>query len=56
MTETLVFEPVVHVLQSGGFLVDVGDAFPIWRADMESVRRVLLEHALFVADATSHAQ
>jgi hypothetical protein len=34
---------VVRKLESGGFLVDVGEAFPVWRADMGAVRRLLLE-------------
>lgn len=36
----------VHKLKSGGYLVDVGDAFPVWRADMSAVRRLLLALAI----------
>lgn len=42
---------VVTPLKSGGFLVDVGESFPIWRCDMGAVRRLLLERALAAADS-----
>jgi hypothetical protein len=35
---------------SGGWLVEVGDAFPVWRQDMGAVRRLLLERDLMAAE------
>lgn len=40
----------IHKLNSGGYLVDVGEAFPLWRHDMGAVRRLLLERDLMVAE------
>jgi hypothetical protein len=36
----------IHRLKSGGVLVDVGDEFPVWRADAGAARRLLLERDL----------
>ncbi len=38
--------PTFHKLLSGGYLVDIGQAFPVWRRDMEAVRRFLLDRDL----------
>lgn len=42
----------IHPLLSGGVLVDVGDEFPVWRADTGAARRLLLE--LDLRDTTDH--
>lgn len=47
--------PPVHVLKSGGFLVDLGDAFPVWREDMGAVRRLLLERDMRAITASRQA-
>lgn len=44
---------VISKLESGGYLIDVGDAYPIWRPDMGAVRRLLLERDLAAADAST---
>lgn len=44
--------PHIHKLQSGGYLVDLGDAFPVWRIDMGAVRRLLLERELQETERT----
>lgn len=39
--------PLVDKLRSGGYLVHLpGEGFPVWRADMPGVRRLLLNEAL----------
>jgi hypothetical protein len=45
LTETLSSAAVtpIHPMHSGGFVVDVGDAVPVWRADMGGVRRLLTD-------------
>jgi hypothetical protein len=43
----------VHKLASGGYLVEVGESFPIWRQDMGAVRRLLLDRDLITADLRS---
>lgn len=40
--------------ESGGFLVEVGESFPIWRTDMGAVRRLLAERDLL--DALSESR
>lgn len=40
----------IHPLKSGGVLVDVGEAFPVWRSDMGAARRLLLERDLMLAE------
>ncbi len=50
MTTTLP-QPTIHPLRSGGFLIDLGDGgFPVWRRDMEAVRRFLLERDMDAAE------
>lgn len=44
----------VSKCDSGGFLVDVGEAFPAWRADMGAVRRLLLARDLITAELGGH--
>lgn len=39
-----------HRCESGGFLVEVGEAFPIWRQDMGAVRSLLIERDLSAAE------
>jgi hypothetical protein len=41
--------------ESGGWLIEVGDAFPVWRADMGAVRRLLLEQDLLAAEVDDAA-
>lgn len=41
-------------LNSGGYLVHTGDAFPAWRHDMGAVRRLLLELDLASAIRRDH--
>jgi hypothetical protein len=38
----------VHKLESAGYLVDVGEAYPRWCHDMGEVRRVLAELDLLI--------
>jgi hypothetical protein len=50
LADTLVAPSPIHPLKSGGYLVDMGEAFPFWRADMGAVRRLLRERDLIDAD------
>jgi hypothetical protein len=50
MTDTCSALRPIHPLKSGGYLVDVGEAFPVWRADMGAARRLLLERDLLDAE------
>ncbi len=51
MTTTLP-APTVTKLNSAGFLIDLHDGnFPVWRRDMEAVRRFLLARDLDAADS-----
>jgi hypothetical protein len=40
----------VYRCESGGFLVEVGECFPVWRKDMGAVRSLLLERDLASAN------